>query len=332
MVLTITAAMAIALPARAAGEPLRLTWNAPAGCPSGGSVTSAALRDVDAGAVQGTLEAEARVSRGAKGEPKWKVLLQTHRGEEAAGERTIEAATCAAVAEATAVVLSLALVEPPAGLPLVVKDPQVGELPPKPPPAPPPPPPEPTEASPARAKEKPTARHAEGDHAMAMGLLVAGEASTLPAPAVGGALSLAWTPGRVRVEFQGRRWSDQSRTLSESPAGARFSMISLGGRGCWALVRAGRFDLSPCVGADLYRVSAPGYGAGANYSASADWGALAAAGLARFTLTPWLGVRAQVEALAPLARPTFVVEGEGTLHRPARIGAVAALGVEVLFL
>jgi hypothetical protein len=79
-------------------------------------------------------------------------------------------------------------------------------------------------------------------------------------------------------------------------------------------------------------VSASGYGAERNYDASGQWATLAGGALGRLLMTSWLALRTRVEAFSPLSRPTFMVENEGSIHRPAAIGASASFGAEVLFL
>ena len=91
-------------------------------------------------------------------------------------------------------------------------------------------------------------------------------------------------------------------------------------------------DLSPCLGADVHFVSASGYGADSNYAASATWPSMSGGVLGRIGLSSWLSARARVDTFVPLSRPTFVVENEGTVHRPPTLGLSTSLGVEVLFL
>lgn len=296
-----------------ADDTLRLTWKAPAGCPSIDDVRAATLRELDARAAKSdVLEADAHVEQ--REDSSWTVRLRTRRGA-ATGEREIEAETCDGVAQATAVVLALALVPPAAPEP----DPE----------------PEPRAESslPAdRDAGASTLGRKDEAHALALGASLAAVSSTLPAAALGGSVTLAWTPGRFRIELDARRWASQSETVSTSTAGARFSMTSLGGRGCWAALRTRTFDLSPCAGADVHFVSAPGQGADVNYTASGEWTAIGGGALGRLHVSSWLALRARAEAVVPLSRPTFVVENEGFVHRPSILGAAASLGIEVLFL
>ncbi len=174
--------------------------------------------------------------------------LRTLRGAQS-GEREIEATSCRGVADATSVVLALALVpseEPASDRPLLV---------------------------PATAQP----------HALAFGLGVAADPSTLPKTAIGAVVLLAWTPGRWRLEAAGRRWASLSGTVPGGAAGARFAMTSIGGRGCWTAIDR-TIEVAPCAGADASFVSAPGFGAQANYDRSAAWATLAGGVLVRAKL------------------------------------------------
>jgi hypothetical protein len=310
------ALVALATPASADEDRLRLTWTAPPGCPSTEEVRGATLRDAESRGAMGLLEADAQVEQKPQqtGDAGWRVRLRTRRGE-TTGEREIEASSCSGVAEATAVVLALAMVPP-----------DVDEERP------------PVESVPAseapRQSDVAVARKeaAQDAHALALGASVATDASTLPSAAIGGSLTAAWTPGRLRVELDARRWVSQSRSLASSASGATFTLTSLGGRGCWAALRGKSVDLAPCAGADLHLVSAPGYGADSNYSPDGSWVSITGGGLGRLSLSSWLALRVRLEAVVPLARPTFVVRNEGSVHRPPSLGAAASVGLELLFL
>jgi hypothetical protein len=307
----------------------------------------------------GALQADARIDRTARG---FRLTLHTREGK-SEGERQLDSTTCAAAADAAAVLLALALFPPepgggPAGAPPTAlawpsppslsgvpspaaASPAAASAPGLEPPAfaAPSAPVAPVAPTPASAESPAPHEAAAGrrssssaPHApfLAVGLGVAGDASTLPSPAVGAAASLSFTTGRLRVELGARRWASQSAALTTADAGARFTMTSAGLRSCWTVLRAGPFEGSPCVGADLAFVDAAGYGAQTNYAATARWFDAAVGALARMKLARWLALRATLEVVVPLSRPTFVVEGEGDVHRPPAVGGVASLGAEAL--
>lgn len=291
---------------------LRLAWNAPAGCPSGDDVKSATLKSVDRGRMlSGTLRADASVEQLAP--ESWRVRLKTQRGENA-GEREIEGPTCAGVADATAVILALALVPP-----TTLEEPA------------PPPPPRPTE--PDRPSPKPAERES---HRVAAGIAVVGNAGGLPKFGVGGELSLAWTPWRFRFEAEGRLLGGQHEDASGSTVGARFSRKELGGRGCFAVLRGSSFDVAPCLGMTAVFMSADGDSDPSlrvtGVSQSKVWAAFDGAVFGRYLLTNWLALRARFEVDVPLYNPSFEVKDQGKVFEPPTIGAAGTFGAEVLFL
>lgn len=303
--------------AHAADERLRLRWTAPPECPSEADVHAAALRGVDPAASGGVLEADAVVVATKAGSA-WRLELVTRRGGRT-GERAIEASTCQGVADAAAVLLAIALGPSEAGS---------AEVEPRAPEAPPP-------ATPAADADRSELRRRAAvgrPRALALGIAGALDTATLPVVAVGGALSVGWTPGRARVELETRVLASQSATLEASQAGADFSVLTFGARGCFAVVHGGSLEVSPCAGADVHFGSAAGYGARTNFDASARWTALTGGVLLRAPLASWLAVRARADLAVPLARPDFVVQNEGSVHRPAAAAALVTAGLEANFL
>ena len=395
-------ALALVLPRLAVGqaalpgrEMLRLDWRAPAGCPSAKAVRDAAIRSSGAAAAETSpLDVRADVEHGAR----WRVTIQTSRDGAASATRSLEAASCSALAEATAAVLGVALI--PAH-PLARTEPEpsptaaaaattpatataaaaattpatataaaaattpatgtaaaaattpatgtaaaAATTPATPtaaaaaaaPAAPPPPT---TSSAPLASSsaslasspaEQPVATGGQEARRFALGIELAGNAGVLPAIAPGARVALAWTPRAFRVEVAGGYFSGQSRTTDGSrAAGARFGLLTVGGRGCWAALRGG-FDLGPCAGVDIVHMTAGGFGAPTNFDASGTWAAGALGGLARIPLTRSFALRADLDAIVPFSRPRFVVENDGAVHKPAGVGARAAIGAELNFL
>jgi hypothetical protein len=331
----------------------RLTWSAPAGCPSPEEVRSATLRNVvdskgakannnNSNNSPDVLEADARVEKmsvqpsslsSTSPTEAWRVRLRTRRGG-STGEREIEATTCRGVADATAVILALALVPPgsapdePATQKISIEEKPLNN---------------PTTTSSAEKSEpKPpssssSSRSDDRPPLLAAGVSVASDTSTLPSPSLGGGLNLAFTPYRFRLEVEGRRFAAQSQAAAGATnAGAEFTMTSIGGRACYQVLRSRRLDASPCVGSDVLFVDAGGFGADSNFDKSTSWATLAGGVLGRAYLTPWFALRAKVEVFTPLSRPTFIVEnpvGDPTLvHQPSTTSLSASFGAEVHFL
>lgn len=303
------------------GADLKLSWSAPAECPSKEEVRSATLDNASARAKKqdaAPLEAEALVER-VRDSAAWRVRLHTKQGS-TIGERDIQASTCRGVADATAVVLALALVpmerdEPTAS----AAPPQIEDTEPK-----------ARDSGPREARASGPASASEPR--IALGAGVAMDASTLPAATFGGGASLALTLWRLRLEVEGQRFASRSKSVAQSNAGASFTMTTLGGRACLSLIKSPRADLSPCVGANAVFLNASGFGADANYNKDATLATVTGGALGRLHLTSWFALRASLNAFVPLSRPTFIVENEGSVHQPKALGATAAVGVEVNFL
>ena len=293
--------------ANAAEPGLDLVWDAPPECPSRAEVVAAAVSP----RANLALRAEARVTR----TPDWAVELHV-----SGGRRRIEARTCAELAEATALILALAMEGADGeGLP-----PETGTA--APPPSRPTPPPHGggTEAHPDSGTPRARATLAR----FTVGASGALTTAILPGLGTAGGASLAWTPGRLRVAVDGALHGVQSGMIAGSSSGARFALRNLGAGVC-AGFSAGPTSLAPCAGAVLFDVSAHGTGVDASYDAGASWLAVAAGGRASLPLRDAVALVASADALVPLSRPTFVVEGEGTVHRPAALGARAGIGVEL---
>lgn len=306
-----------------------LHWHAPALCPSQEEVVAASLHNASSGEreKQGrpTLSAEAEVSERVdeRGQRTWHVLLSTQHGD-SRGTREIEAETCEGLAQATAIVLSVALLDLEQDAPPAVTAPEV-PVPLHRDPATEHPRPEPSaKRSAGRSRAGELARFSAGAH---LGLSV----GVLPRLAAGGALSLAWLPGLFRLELDARFWGRQSETVDDTTSGARFSLMTWGARACLTALKHGVVDLSPCLGADLNLVSAQGFGSDSNYDSRGSWPAVTAGALVRTLLARNLALRARVDGQWVPQQPTFVVEEAGTVHTIPTWGMVALFGAEVHF-
>ena len=303
--------------ARAEDGGLRLAWSAPPGCPTSDDVKAATLRSVDPEKMlRGTLLADASVEQ--LGAASWRVRLKTRRGDNA-GEREIEGPTCAGVADAMAVILALALMPPTT----------IGaDVPPKEESAAPPPPPE-------AEKPKPAAPPAK-EHVVAAGIAFAADAGSLPKLGAGAALTLAWTPWRLRIEAEGKLLGGQTANVSGKPVSANFGLKQIGGRGCFVVAKNASFDVAPCVGMGAAIMSADGMPNEAlrvtGASTTKVWASFEGGVIGRYFFANWLALRARAAAVVPLYQYDFRVDGQGRVFQSPRIGADATFGAEVLFL
>jgi hypothetical protein len=173
---------------------------------------------------------------------------------------------------------------------------------------------------------------------LALGASLVSSVGDLPALAVGGEAIAAWLHDRLRVELRGATALAQRADVSgHSGVGGTLQIVSGGLRGCYLLLVAGKgepFGLAACAEGELDWMWVTGYGANP-LSANAGWIALGGGLLARWNLGRGVALRASLDALAPLARPSFVVDeasGETALvHRPGIAFGRAGLGVEMHF-
>ena len=120
----------------------------------------------------------------------------------------------------------------------------------------------------------------------------------------------------------------------ETGRGGEFRLLSASARLCVSLMR-GRFDLGPCLGAEIESMSASGVGPAATFesTASDDVGAGATGGLVsswNFYRDVALFVRA--EGVVPFSRRTFVLQpGAIIVHQTSTIVGRATVGVELRF-
>jgi hypothetical protein len=342
--------LAASSPARAAGgDRVVLRWSAPEGCPDASRVT----REIDRLLGEESprpavpLDVSATVTAGADGD--FKVRLETH-GEGGVRVREIRGESCNAVADATA--LSIALVidpdavarakpapppdapapPPPSPPPPVVPAPPPPSPPPRlvPPPAPAPPlpaPPAPIGAAPADAAQGRARRPT-----FALQAWGAADAGSLPGIsfAVGG--EAAVLVGDFRVELGGGVWVDRPATLAQMPSAGGNIGLAVGSAGaCWLPLRGPRIQVGPCLGLEVGRLHAEGFGVTSEGSGSSLWSALRGGGLLAWSPLSWLAALIRLDAAVPFARPTFSLTGLGAVYRSSPVVGRATTGVEVRF-
>jgi hypothetical protein len=348
LVLVIGQGKALAQPA---DVPVTLEWSAPAECPSHDQVLArvgAFLHGSTATPV-GT-KARASVSRRGSG---WHIdmAIQTADG---GGMRSFDADSCESVANTAAFVLALAVdpAHPPTmadpALPTPFPDhagtpagpaASVGTIPPA-PAAPVPTPPAPSAESPARpaaASESAVARGLRRGPIFpwAVGASAIVDDGSLPSPAFGAELAFAWRPSPWRFEVDASILSSQSVAVPALPGtSADFSLLGGGARGCFT-ASAWRFELGPCLGAEVDRVNAAGHGLPTTFSGSATTFEAAALALGTLSIPP-VAIRFGAEALLPFARPDFVVLQPSNqpalfVHHSAAVEGRSMVGLELRF-
>jgi hypothetical protein len=294
---------------------LDLAWQAPAECPPGSEIEREIARLVGASPrVKGTLRAIVDVT--GSDEQAWRARVRTDYGGEV-GERTLEGATCRAVAKAAALVISL-MVDSSAG-----KVEPAPARPPAPAPQPtpparkepePPPPPPPVAIEPARGTP-------------VRGFVAFGPRSELGLfenPGFGFELALGARVPAGSLELAAAAYLPENITAARTAAGGRFSLRSLAGRAC-PRVMSGDVELFACAGASFDRLSAQGFGVTNPGSAATNLITLSLGPGLDFVVTRSVRLTFGIEAAYTPGRAHFVLENVGPVHTAASLGGSARL-------
>lgn len=337
-------ALVIALAAPAAG--LQLDWQAPAGCPDQAGVRGRVAAMLAAGVIEGSdLAATGRVSAASEG---WRLELELVRagGSE---RRSLGDSDCAALADAAALMIAVAI-DPLARPPEVVVPAPVVELVPpvvavpedrpavpedRPVVAVPEDRVEPAEASEDEAvpRDRPVVRARRLQLGLQAGAGV-GFTRILPGPNAALGLGLGLEGRGWRVELNGGFAPPVRGTASGQPAiggSFRVGFAELRGCGVPALRRA-PVSFPLCVGLQVGAMHGRGSGEGLRVPLAARslWVATRIGGALRWRprdgrVGLWLGL----DAIVALTRPEFETAGGVRVHRAAQAGGQASLGLEV---
>jgi hypothetical protein len=340
--------------------PPSVTWSAPPECPDEAYVRTAVqqlLGPDDPAAAR--VEAHARVERMA--DSTWRVHLTTQR-DGATGERVVDATSCRSLADATALIVALAIdpqrvaANRPSVAAAAGSSPSASAsaapssssssapapvsasatpLPPTPPPAPTPSPRSAPVASPALAlaptPEPPPAPLPTSRFSVFAAL--AGDLGTLPRPAYGVTLGAALFPWpALRVEAYGSFWPSQHASSSSSStpgAGGDFFLADGGARACWLPLHA-NLEIAACPGLEVGVLH--GQGDDITHPSSADSVWFAFTGLGRLTwrVGPSLAFFLDLSLALPPFRDVFQLSGD-TIHQAGFVEGRASLGPELRF-
>jgi hypothetical protein len=247
----------------------------------------------------------------------WTASIVIEDGDGGRRTRVIAAKSCSALAEAAALVVAMALRDGPAEEPIAT-EPEAVE-PPKPPLI--------------VRTERDGARRAALPSAIAVGAGFTGLAGVMPETVPGLGAWAAWLSGRARIALSAYGTAAQTALAPNGASGAELRLVGAAARGCWTAIASHRFDLGPCVGFDILRISSVGTGITAPREATTWDGAASLGALATFALDGSLVLTVAADALAPTSRPRFVLEGEPltVLHRPAAVWGRLLLGGEIRF-
>jgi hypothetical protein len=285
----------------AAPFPVELSWDAPAGCPDAEVVRSGIAHGLPS-TEGGLARVNALVSVSQLDAEHWRAALEL-RGADWTATRTLKGPSCAAVADAAALVIVMALANELQAREVVVE-------------APPPPPPPPVEP---RAPSSPL-----------VGVAAAVDTSTLPGATPGLAVALGWRWARARVDLRGAFFREQSAKIGDQSAtGADLSLLTASARGCYVLGQV--VALGPCVAAGFDRVVGRGFGPISPTEASNIAPFFAGGLVAEWRLSRWVVPFLSAEAAIPLVRARFSVEDVGPVHQAAAVSFRGAAGFELRF-
>lgn len=303
--------------ARAERAPLSLTWEAPPECPGRSDVlhrVEQILRDVQAST---TVEVTARAARTADG--RFEVAL-TVRTDGLAETKTMVASTCGALAEASAVVIALA-VHPSDATPPETPT----EAPPSPQPSPDSPAPSPRTAETSAPHETST------PWAVAFGLGPSFSVAALPEASAGFVVSAGVRIERFRFGVLGTLSARQHPRFDGS-AGASIDMAEAGVFGAY-LAPLGPIAIGPAANVEATYVRVEGFNIQSPESASSVWPTFVLGARLEAPLGRKFALFARGDALfAPTAHPITLqtVSGPMTLHDPSLVAPRLSFGAEIV--
>jgi hypothetical protein len=316
-------------------------WHAPPGCPDAAYVNGKFSAFEHGESAPSGLTARADVSRASSGE--WRVDLQLS-GSSPGGRRSMAAVSCAALADAVALVVALAADarrhEAPvttAPAPPAVSTPGDAAVPPEsvPPEAPRAPSPQAMsasdeEGSPLRGRPKPP----QPNFGLASGVF--GDSGALASVGAGMAWTLTWFGGDEAPWIElGALLSGIVSSPRAAPQGTRLSLRA-GSIGVCAGPRASRWRAGVCVDAELASLHGSVWSGGAPRSGDWAWPDLRARVTAAYDLAWRWAIRVDAGGGLGLDTPRFVRIGEATgplteLDAPGQPRLRLAVGLEAHF-
>jgi len=162
---------------------------------------------------------------------------------------------------------------------------------------------------------------------------------TMRAPPAGGFEAAAgWSrrapAWRVRALVGAGYFPTQRAASSTTGEGGEFWLLTVSGRSCLTAAGA-RFEIGPCLGAELAVMRGAGTGSDAGFqagSATGLWLAALGSAVVSWSLTPALALFGRGDLVVPTVRRSFVVmPGNVEVHRVAAVGGRGAVGIELRF-
>ena len=331
--------------AQPADSPIILWWEVPAGseCPSTDVVSDEVERLLGgkpSASAGRRLFARARVVQKADGS--WMLTVRTAiAGEEADGERLLQAPSCGELGSAAALIVALgfdaaavaAQAERTAGqLPDAAKNadptaPKANNATPEQPPVEPPIVPDSPKATSSRPRTENPARVRFG-----LNLGAGGDFGSFSGPALSGHVSGLLRYRKLELIASFTFFPLHRTPLEDRPTvGGDFSLYTGGLLACGTFLAVRALGLGVCGGAELGQMRAKGYGVSDPGEGRAFWAAARAGGTLTIALTRRLRLRFDGGVAVPFTRNRYFLERIGVVHDPSSIAGRTDIGVEFHF-
>jgi hypothetical protein len=297
-------------------ERVELGWHAPPECPSREAVLAEVARAL-ADSREEPVAVVAQVDIAILDNGRWRAVMVIE-AREAHDRRQFEAATCAELASAAALIVAVSL-EGGAARPALASGA--------------------ARAAPKAARGTEPSRPPTGAWqfvAAVAGLIDAGTMPSVPAGGVELALGASHGISKVRLYALAgvEGYPAQTVPVGRNGERGRFSLGAVSARACASLVQ-GRFAWGPCLGAQIDVMGASGTGPSDSFqsgSVRSSWGAALGGAVASWSVASRASIFARTEAVFSLRQTRFVLSpSNAPVHEPGRVAGRAAIGVELRF-
>ncbi len=338
----ITTALAALSPALASArtappERVDLHWTAPSECPGPEAVRAEMERLLGPSSARppAPIPVTAAVSRDPGGA--WHVRLET-AGEGTTRVREIHGASCAAIADATALILAMRIDPSAAAAAPPIEADRSPLLPDRSPLLP--------DRSPVAASQTPIAASRRPIAATKSPI----EASTPPTlasfrvsalagldtaslPGITAILGLggSFVYGPQRFDLGIEYRPSRTATVPGRPSAGGDVDLLTGTLDTCRHLGAAPIEVGPCLGFELGRLHASGSGVSSPGEGSTLWAAVLGGGVGTYRVFEHLALVVRLGAAVPLLRPSFVLENVGAVFRPPAVTARGSGGIEWIF-
>jgi hypothetical protein len=157
------------------------------------------------------------------------------------------------------------------------------------------------------------------------------ETGALPGVGVGATAALGIETGPIVVELEGVILpARRARVANHATASGRVGLWAVGAAARWAAVRGG-LSAGPSAALEIGWATGEGDGVSDPARGGGLWMAARGGAFATVEVVDWLALHASAEAVVPLSRPSFVLDGVGEVFEPAVVSGRLGLGAEARF-